>query len=66
MSLSVFLFMSNKLCGSNDCSADAAFFLANRLDKPLSCRLLPQPMKRAGERTAFKNPYLINSKVLEL
>jgi hypothetical protein len=40
--------------------------LAYRLDKPLACRLLPLPGKAAGEATAFDNPYLLDSRVMEL
>ncbi len=37
--------------------------LAWRLRKPLSARLFPVPGKRAGETTAFRSPYLINTKL---
>ncbi|CAD7705434.1 unnamed protein product [Ostreobium quekettii] len=40
--------------------------LAFRLDKPLSCRLLPQPGKKSGDKTTFQSPYLINSRVMVL
>jgi uncharacterized protein (UPF0210 family) len=38
--------------------------LAQRLDKPLTARLMPVPGKQAGERTAFDFPYFANSRVL--
>lgn len=40
--------------------------LALRLDKPLAVRLLPVPGGRAGQRTAFDSPYLLNCCVLPL
>lgn len=40
--------------------------LSARLRKPLSARLLPVPGRRAGERTAFKNPYLVDCTIMEL
>lgn len=40
--------------------------LAFRLNKPLSCRLLPVPGAAAGEQTAFTSPYLLNCRVMEL
>jgi uncharacterized protein (UPF0210 family) len=39
--------------------------LAVTLDKPLTCRLLPVPGLRAGERTAFDFPFFANAAVLE-
>lgn len=47
------------------CLLDVAA-LALRLDKPLSARLLPVPGARAGQRTAFDSPYLLNCAVLPL
>jgi uncharacterized protein len=35
--------------------------LAYKWNKPLSVRLLPVPGKRAGERTAFQDPHLVNT-----
>jgi uncharacterized protein (UPF0210 family) len=40
--------------------------LAQRLDKPLTARLMPVPGKRAGERTTFDFPYFANSRVLDV
>ena len=40
--------------------------LAGRLGKPLSARLLPVPGKRAGERTEFSSPYLVNTLIKNL
>jgi uncharacterized protein (UPF0210 family) len=40
--------------------------LAVALQKPLSCRLFPVPGKRAGERTEYDSPYLVNGAVLPL
>lgn len=37
--------------------------LAFRLDKPLSCRVLPQQGKVAGEQTDVVSPYLCNTTV---
>lgn len=39
---------------------------ARRLNKPLSCRLLPVPGARAGDATRFTSPYLVNCRVMEL
>lgn len=38
--------------------------LAQRLDKPLTARLMPVPGKSAGDRTDFKFAYFANSRVL--
>jgi uncharacterized protein (UPF0210 family) len=38
--------------------------LAVTLDKPLTCRLLPVPGLRAGDRTAFDFPFFANAAVL--
>ncbi|KAK9830204.1 hypothetical protein WJX72_010288 [[Myrmecia] bisecta] len=38
--------------------------LAFRLNKPLSCRLLPIPGKTSGQMTEFANPYLVNCKIM--
>jgi len=40
--------------------------LAQRWNKPLSCRVFPVPNKVAGDMTAFDSPYLVNSKILKL
>ena len=40
--------------------------MAFRLDKPLSCRLLPHPGLQAGSETTFTSPYLINSRVMSV
>lgn len=40
--------------------------LAQRLDKPLTARLMPIPGKRAGEPTGFDFAYFANSRVLAL
>mmetsp|Transcript_28728 Transcript_28728/g.39503 ORF Transcript_28728/g.39503 Transcript_28728/m.39503 type:complete len:189 (+) Transcript_28728:323-889(+) len=37
--------------------------LAFRLDKPLSCRLLPMKGKKAGDWTEVDSPYLVNTRV---
>ncbi|MEA1963781.1 MAG: DUF711 family protein [Candidatus Aerophobetes bacterium] len=40
--------------------------LALKLNKPLSARLLPIPNKRAGEKTNFNSPYLVNCKIMKV
>ena len=40
--------------------------LAVKLDKPLSARLLPVPGKTVGEKTDFKSPYLIDTKIRDI
>jgi uncharacterized protein (UPF0210 family) len=40
--------------------------LAFRLNKPLSCRVLPQQGKKAGDLTDVESPYLCNSTVFAL
>jgi uncharacterized protein len=40
--------------------------LAHRWQKSLSCRVLPVVGKRAGERTQFDSPYLVNAHILSL
>eukprot|EP00127_Corallochytrium_limacisporum_P003821 Clim_evm35s153 gene=Clim_evmTU35s153 len=40
--------------------------MAHRLDKPLSCRVLPCPGLVAGEMTNFDFPYVINAKIFNL
>lgn len=40
--------------------------LAFRLNKPLSCRLLPMKGKKAGEWTEVDSPYLCNTRVFSL
>ncbi len=40
--------------------------LAQRLNKPLTARLMPIPGKKAGDPTAFDFPFFANSRVLHL
>ena len=40
--------------------------LAQRLDKPLTARLMPVPGKKAGEMTEFNFPFFANSRVMAL
>ena len=40
--------------------------LAQRWNKPLSCRVFPVPGKVIGDMTTFNSPYLVNSKILPL
>lgn len=40
--------------------------MAYRLNKPLSCRLLPMPGQKAGEWTSIESPYLCNTRVFEI
>jgi len=40
--------------------------LAQRLDKPLTARLMPIPGKVAGDATGFDFPYFSNSRILSL
>ncbi len=40
--------------------------LAERWNKPLSCRVFPVPNKRVGDMTTFDSPFLVNSKVLPI
>lgn len=40
--------------------------LAERWNKPLSCRVFPVPNKRAGDRTTFDSPFLVNSVILPI
>ena len=40
--------------------------LAARWNKPLSCRVLPFPGKKAGDQTDFVSPYMVNTQVFEL
>jgi uncharacterized protein len=40
--------------------------LSARYHKPLSARLFPVPGKKAGEKTAFDNPYLTNTVIMTL
>jgi uncharacterized protein (UPF0210 family) len=40
--------------------------LSQRLDKPLTARLLPIPGKHAGEVTQFDFPYFANSRIMHL
>ena len=40
--------------------------LSQRLDKPLTARLMPIPGKQAGDPTDFDFPYFANSRVMAL
>jgi hypothetical protein len=40
--------------------------LAQRLDKPLTARLMPVPGKAAGEQTGFDFAFFANSRILAL
>jgi uncharacterized protein (UPF0210 family) len=40
--------------------------LSQKLNKPLSARLMPVPGKKAGEMTEFKFEYFANSKIMQL
>ncbi len=40
--------------------------LSNRLDKPLSARLMPIPGKKAGDLTEFSFPYFANTRIMPL
>jgi uncharacterized protein (UPF0210 family) len=40
--------------------------LSQRLDKPLTARLMPVPGKRAGDMTGFDFPFFANSRILAL
>jgi uncharacterized protein (UPF0210 family) len=40
--------------------------LAGALRKPLTARLLPLPGLKAGDLTAFENPYLVNTQVMRI
>jgi uncharacterized protein (UPF0210 family) len=40
--------------------------LSQKLNKPLSARLMPVPGKKAGEMTDFKFEYFANSKIMDL
>jgi hypothetical protein len=40
--------------------------LAQRLNKPLTARLMPVPGKKAGDPTSFDFPFFANSRVLDL
>lgn len=40
--------------------------LAQRLEKPLTARLMPVPGKKAGEETTFDFPFFANSRVMPL
>lgn len=40
--------------------------LANRWQKPLSCRVFPVPGKQTGQMTTFSSPYLVNTRILPL
>jgi hypothetical protein len=38
--------------------------LGQRLDKPLTARLMPVPGKKAGEMTSFDFPFFVNSRIM--
>lgn len=40
--------------------------LAERWNKPLSCRVFPVPNKGVGDMTTFDSPFLVNSKILPI
>jgi uncharacterized protein (UPF0210 family) len=40
--------------------------LSNRLNKPLSARLMPVPGKKAGDMTEFSFPYFANTRIMPL
>ncbi len=40
--------------------------IAGRWNKSLSCRVFPVPGKKAGERTTFDSPYMVNSTIFSL
>lgn len=40
--------------------------LAIKLNKPLSARLLPVPGKKAGDRTDFRSPHLVDCRIPEI
>ncbi len=40
--------------------------LAIRLDKPLSARLFPVPGKKAGQKTRFNSPYLVDCRIIDI
>jgi len=40
--------------------------LAERWNKPLSCRVFPVPTKNVGDQSTFDSPFLINCKILSL
>jgi len=40
--------------------------LSVKWHKPLSARLLPIPGKKAGDRTSFDDPFLVNTRVLSV
>eukprot|EP00534_Pseudo-nitzschia_fraudulenta_P004686 CAMPEP_0201129070 /NCGR_PEP_ID=MMETSP0850-20130426/35734_1 /ASSEMBLY_ACC=CAM_ASM_000622 /TAXON_ID=183588 /ORGANISM="Pseudo-nitzschia fraudulenta, Strain WWA7" /LENGTH=449 /DNA_ID=CAMNT_0047398445 /DNA_START=216 /DNA_END=1565 /DNA_ORIENTATION=+ len=40
--------------------------LAERWNKPLSCRVFPVPNRKVGDMTTFDSPFLVNSKILPL
>jgi len=40
--------------------------LSQKLNKPLSARLMPVPGKKAGEMTEFTFEYFANSKIMDL
>jgi len=40
--------------------------LSNKLNKPLSARLMPVPGKKSGEMTDYDFEYIVNSRILKL
>jgi uncharacterized protein (UPF0210 family) len=40
--------------------------MAYRLNKPLSCRLLPMPGKAAGDMTEVSSPHICNTRVFSV
>jgi uncharacterized protein (UPF0210 family) len=40
--------------------------ISNKLDKPLSARLMPVPQKKVGEMTDYKFEYFANSKIMNI
>lgn len=40
--------------------------LSNKLNKPLSARLMPIPGRKAGEMTDYDFPYFVNSKIMQI
>jgi hypothetical protein len=40
--------------------------LSNRLDKPLSARLMPIPNKKYGDMTDYRFGYFVNSKLMDI
>mmetsp|Transcript_17101 Transcript_17101/g.21063 ORF Transcript_17101/g.21063 Transcript_17101/m.21063 type:complete len:94 (-) Transcript_17101:1591-1872(-) len=40
--------------------------LAMKWKKPLSCRVMPVPGRKAGEQSCFDSPYLTNSMIMKI